>query len=412
MSTSSYGDSVHDLRDRLRAVRRVEFDLGAAREPWRCAAGSSAFRTCPPTRPAATSAARRSTTSRYAGCRPGCEATGIEKVVIGVSGGLDSTHALIVAARAMDRLGLPRDNVLGYTLPGFATSARTLRNAHALMKALGVSATELDIRPSATQMLRDLGHPAADGGRSTTSPMRTSRRASAPRTCSAWPTTTTALVLGTGDLSELALGWATYGVGDQMSHYSVNASVPKTLIQFMIRWAIDTGQFGARGRGGPRLGAGHRDLARAGPARRRAGDGPDRTARASSGPTSCRTSSSTTSCASATARARWPSWPSPPGATATVVTGRPDPGAAAATSTRWRRSSTGSRSSCSASSRPASSSARPCPTPPRSARADRCRPARTGARPATARRRLACGASFPHALWGLALSCFERPRLG
>ena len=90
-------------------------------------------------------------------------ATGIEKIVIGVSGGLDSTHALTVAVRVMDRLGLPRTNVLGYTLPGFATSARTLRNAHALMKALGVSAAELDIKPSAQQMLRDLDHPAADG---------------------------------------------------------------------------------------------------------------------------------------------------------------------------------------------------------------------------------------------------------
>ena len=82
--------------------------------------------------------------------------TGIEKVVIGVSGGLDSTHALIVVARAMDRLELPRENVLAYTLPGFATSEHTKGNAHALMEALGVSAREIDIRPSAEQMLRDL----------------------------------------------------------------------------------------------------------------------------------------------------------------------------------------------------------------------------------------------------------------
>ena len=90
-------------------------------------------------------------------------ATGIEKIVIGVSGGLDSTHALIVAAHAFDRLGLPRKNVLGYTMPGFATTSLTLGNAHELMQALGVSDNELDIRPAATQMLRDLGHPAADG---------------------------------------------------------------------------------------------------------------------------------------------------------------------------------------------------------------------------------------------------------
>jgi NAD+ synthase (glutamine-hydrolysing) len=171
-------------------------------------------------------------------------ATGIEKIVIGVSGGLDSTHALIVAARAVDRLGLPRANVLGYTLPGFATSKLTLGNAHALMNALGVSAHELDIRPSSNQMLRDLGHPAANGQpqydvtyENVQAGERTShlfRLANFHR----------GLVLGTGDLSELALGWCTYGVGDQMSHYNVNASVPKTLIQFLLRWAIDTDQFG------------------------------------------------------------------------------------------------------------------------------------------------------------------------
>ena len=171
-------------------------------------------------------------------------ATGIERVVIGVSGGLDSTHALLVAARAVDRLGLPRENVLAYTMPGFATSDHTLGNALRLMDALDVSAHELDIRPAAMQMLRDLGHPAADGAavydvvyENVQAGERTShlfRLANFHR----------GVVLGTGDLSELALGWATYGVGDQMSHYHVNASVPKTLIQFLLRWAIDTDQFG------------------------------------------------------------------------------------------------------------------------------------------------------------------------
>jgi NAD+ synthase (glutamine-hydrolysing) len=172
------------------------------------------------------------------------QATGIERIVIGVSGGLDSAHALIVAARAMDRIGLPRTNVLAYTLPGFATSAGTLRNSHALMRALGVSAEELDIRPSAMQMLHDLRHPAADGEpqydvtyENVQAGERTShlfRLANFHR----------GLVLGTGDLSELALGWSTYGVGDQMSHYNVNASVPKTLISFLLRWAISADLFG------------------------------------------------------------------------------------------------------------------------------------------------------------------------
>jgi NAD+ synthase (glutamine-hydrolysing) len=171
------------------------------------------------------------------------KATGIDKVVIGVSGGLDSTHALIVCAHAFDLLGLPRTNVLSYTMPGFATSELTLRNARALMESLGVSSAELDIRPSAMQMLRDLGHPAAAGepvydvtyenvqaGERTSHLFRLANHHHA-------------LVVGTGDLSELALGWSTYGVGDQMSHYNVNASVPKTLIQFLLRWAIETRQF-------------------------------------------------------------------------------------------------------------------------------------------------------------------------
>jgi NAD+ synthase (glutamine-hydrolysing) len=170
--------------------------------------------------------------------------TGIEKVVIGVSGGLDSTQALLVAARTMDRLGLPRSNVLGYALPGFATSERTLGNARRLMEALEVTAGEIDIRPSARQMFEDIDHPFARGepvfdvtfenvqaGERTSHLFRLANQHSA-------------LVVGTGDLSELALGWTTYGVGDQMAHYNVNASVPKTLIQFLIRWLVETGQLG------------------------------------------------------------------------------------------------------------------------------------------------------------------------
>jgi NAD+ synthase (glutamine-hydrolysing) len=170
-------------------------------------------------------------------------ATGIKRLVIGISGGLDSTQALLVAARTMDRLGLPRANVLAYTLPGFATSEQTRANAWALMRALGVSAQEIDIRPSCLQMLKDLGHPFADGkpvhdvtfenvqaGERTSHLFRLANHHQA-------------LVLGTGDLSEIALGWSTYGVGDQMSHYNVNASVSKTLIQYLIRWLIDSRQF-------------------------------------------------------------------------------------------------------------------------------------------------------------------------
>jgi NAD+ synthase (glutamine-hydrolysing) len=244
-STSSYGDSIHDLRERVRAIRRVEFELGKPAERVALQRRIERFPYVPADPVSRNERCEEVYNIQVRGLQTRLLATGIDKIVIGVSGGLDSTHALVVAARAMDRLGLPRTNVLGYTLPGFATSARTLRNAHALMKALGVSAAEMDIRPSATQMLRDLGHPAADGKPQydvTYENVQAGERTSHLFRLANFHQ---GLVLGTGDLSELALGWSTYGVGDQMSHYSVNASVPKTLIRFLIRWAIDTDQFSA-----------------------------------------------------------------------------------------------------------------------------------------------------------------------
>jgi NAD+ synthase (glutamine-hydrolysing) len=171
------------------------------------------------------------------------DATGIHKVVLGISGGLDSTHALIVAVKAMERLGLPRTNVLAYTMPGFATSEATKANAVSVMRALGVSSGEIDIKPSCLQMLKDLGHPFAHGEPvydTTFENVQAGERTSHLFRLANYHG---ALVVGTGDLSELALGWCTYGVGDQMSHYGVNASVPKTLIQFLIRWVIATKQF-------------------------------------------------------------------------------------------------------------------------------------------------------------------------
>ncbi len=172
-------------------------------------------------------------------------ATGGATMVIGISGGLDSTHALIVAAKVCDRLGLPRSTILGFTMPGFATSEGTKANAWALMRAIGITAEEIDIRPAARQMLQDMGHPFGRGEpvydiafENVQAGLRTDylfRLANQRR----------GFVVGTGDLSELALGWCTYGVGDQMSHYGVNAGVPKTLIQYLIRWTVKTGQFDA-----------------------------------------------------------------------------------------------------------------------------------------------------------------------
>ena len=155
------------------------------------------------------------------------------------------SHALIVAAKACDWLGLPRSTILGFTMPGFATGEATKANAWALMRALGVQAQEIDIRPAARQMLADMGHPFAAGEpvyditfENVQAGLRTDylfRLANQRR----------GFVVGTGDLSEMALGWCTYGVGDQMSHYAVNTGVPKTLIQYLIRWCIQTGQFDA-----------------------------------------------------------------------------------------------------------------------------------------------------------------------
>jgi NAD+ synthase (glutamine-hydrolysing) len=169
-------------------------------------------------------------------------ATKIQKVVIGVSGGLDSAQALLVTSRAFDRLGLPRAQILAYSLPGFATGEYTRHNALRLMHSLGASVAEIDIRPAARRMLEDIDHPFARGepfydktfenvqaGERTSHLFRLANRHSA-------------MVIGTSDLSELALGYTTYGVGDQMAHYSVNASVPKTLLRYLIGWAIEAGE--------------------------------------------------------------------------------------------------------------------------------------------------------------------------
>jgi NAD+ synthase (glutamine-hydrolysing) len=166
------------------------------------------------------------------------------KIVIGVSGGLDSTQALLVCAQAMDRMKRPRGHILGYTMPGFATSERTLDQAKRLMKAVGCEAHEIDIKPSCLRMFQDLGHPFAQGkpvydvtfenvqaGERTSHLFRLANQRGG-------------IVVGTSDLSELALGWCTYGVGDHMAHYHVNASVPKTLIQFLVRWVSRTHQLG------------------------------------------------------------------------------------------------------------------------------------------------------------------------
>jgi NAD+ synthase (glutamine-hydrolysing) len=177
------------------------------------------------------------------GLRKRLETTRSKTLVVGVSGGLDSTHALIVAAKAFDRMGRPRSEILGYTMPGFATGDATKGNAWALMKALGVTGAEIDIRPAARQMLADIGHPYAAGDEVYDVTFENVQAGLRTDYLFRLANHHGGLVLGTGDLSELALGWCTYGVGDHMSHYGVNAGVPKTLIQYLIRWATRTDQF-------------------------------------------------------------------------------------------------------------------------------------------------------------------------
>jgi NAD+ synthase (glutamine-hydrolysing) len=241
---TSFNDAVLNMHSRIPAWRHVEvpFDVPDSAVPLRRRV--ERFPYVPADPAARDERCREAYNIQVQGLASRLASTGISRAVIGVSGGLDSAQALIVTVRAMDRLSLPRPNVLGYSMPGFATTERTRTNAAALMESLGITTGEIDIRPSCLQMLKDLRHPYAEGqlvydltfenvqaGERTSHLFRLANQHHA-------------LVVGTSDLSELALGWCTYGVGDQMSHYSVNASVPKTLVKYLIGWVISSRQFG------------------------------------------------------------------------------------------------------------------------------------------------------------------------
>ena len=243
MRTGSWGDSAVQAGLKAPPWRTIGFDFAPPSRPLALKRRVERFPyvPCDPARLAAD--CYEAWNIQVQGLTERLRAAAVDKVVIGVSGGLDSTEALVVAVRAMDLLGQPRTKVLAYTMPGFATSDVTKSNAWTLMKALGVSAAELDIRPAARQMLADIGHPFARGepvydvtfenvqaGLRTDYLFRLANRHGG-------------IVLGTGDLSELGLGWCTYGVGDQMSHYNPNGSVSKTLIQHLIRFAAESGDF-------------------------------------------------------------------------------------------------------------------------------------------------------------------------
>jgi NAD+ synthase (glutamine-hydrolysing) len=243
MRLSSFQDTVGDYRERLREIRHIAFTFEIPVGEIPLQRRVERFPYVPSAAAARDERCYEAYNIQVHGLMKRLSSTGIKKIVIGVSGGLDSTHALIVAAKTMDRLGLPRENILAYTMPGFATSDRTLKNALDLMESLGTSAHQIDIRPSCIQMLKDLGHPFAGG--EPVYDITFENVQAGERTSHLFRLANfhNALVLGTGDLSELALGWATYGVGDHMSHYNVNASVPKTMIQYLLRWVIGTRQF-------------------------------------------------------------------------------------------------------------------------------------------------------------------------
>lgn len=239
----SFDDNRRHLREATAPMRRVEFvldppdgDLGLRREIERY-----------PFVPADPARLQRECYDAYniqvTALQQRLRALGYPKIVIGVSGGLDSTHALLVAAHAMDRERRPRSDILAFTMPGFATGDHTKANAAKLSNALGATFDEIDIRDTATLMLSEMGHPFAGGAAVYDVTFENVQAGLRSDYLFRLANQRGGIVLGTGDLSELALGWSTYGVGDHMSHYNVNSGVPKTLVQHLLRWVIDSAQF-------------------------------------------------------------------------------------------------------------------------------------------------------------------------
>lgn len=236
MRQTSFGDCASDHIEARRAVRSVPFRFEPPRERVRLARRPARFPYVPADPATRDARCAEAYAIQVAGLESRLAASGIERVVIGVSGGLDSTQALLVCAKAFDRLGLPRANILAWSLPGPATSRTTRESARDLMAALGVSAAEHDIGDASAAMLRAIDHPAAAGERVHDTTYENVQAGERTSFLFRQANKHNALVVGTGDLSELALGWCTYGVGDHMSHYAVNVSVPKTLVRHLIGW--------------------------------------------------------------------------------------------------------------------------------------------------------------------------------
>ena len=244
MRMTSYNDSVREYRARISAVRRVRFELQVPDGPLRLERKIDRYPYVPDNDEEREHRCFDAFNIQVQGLATRMKNASIDRIVIGVSGGLDSTHALLIAVKALDALGLPRTNIHGFSLPGFATSSGTRSNAMELMNALGITPQEVDISPLSMQMLKAIGHPYADGEESYDITFENVQAGARTSFLFRMANHVGGLVLGTGDLSELALGWTTYGVGDQMSHYNVNGSVPKTLIQYLIDWVIESNEFG------------------------------------------------------------------------------------------------------------------------------------------------------------------------
>jgi NAD+ synthase (glutamine-hydrolysing) len=245
MRTNTFGDSARLLTEAAPPFRRIAFDFAAPAGPLELRRAVERFPFVPSDPAMLADNCYEAYNIQVQGLAQRLKATGLKKLVIGVSGGLDSTQALMVSARAIDGLGLPRGNILAYTLPGFATSGATKANAWRLMRALGVGAAEIDIRPAANQMFADIGHASARGEPVYDVTFENVQAGLRTDYLFRLANHNGALVVGTGDLSELGLGWCTYGVGDHMSHYNPNASVAKTLIQHLIRFVAASGEVSA-----------------------------------------------------------------------------------------------------------------------------------------------------------------------
>jgi len=243
MRMTTFGRNAANHREKLAAFRQVSFTVDFPEEKILLEREYPRFPYIPANPAKRDQRCYEAYNIQVQGLSKRLKSSGINNVVIGISGGLDSTQALIVAARTMDMLNFPRSNIKAYTMPGFATSEKTCTNARRLMASLGVEANEIDIKPSSLQMLKDIGHPFARGEKLYDITFENVQAGERTSHLFRFANSKDALVVGTGDLSELALGWCTYGVGDHMSHYNVNAGVPKTLIQHLLRWIASSALF-------------------------------------------------------------------------------------------------------------------------------------------------------------------------